>query len=436
MKPLRIILGLLVWLGLGAAFYWSMTTQVMSGNRTITGNLVPALWSHAFARHPLAQLRMDADTWTSIGDPVFIIREDGAFQQVGEVRSVGEVTGTRARTGAYVREAVAMFYPHAPPIGASASLTFYETPFSTEWIVNTLLPPDRRKIVADDIRLTFEAHSDDILAALRPIVDDTLRDAIMVVEADLPAVLAKHQAKLVELGGKYQAQIIEKKLLPLIKEEIFPLAVERGKPVATAIGQKLWDRVSVWRFGVRFLWDRTPFADGENVKREFARFLKEDAVPILEANTAELVKLLQDIVSDASKNKKVQAVFRESIKTVIEDKELQKAVWMILRDAVVENPRVHAVLDKHWRSDRAKAAFNMAGDKLEPMVIRIGDMILGTKETGITPQLARVLRYRLLHKDSRYYVLGNSGGPAAEPLMLNVKQGGQPMVHPFVTEKK
>jgi hypothetical protein len=160
-------------------------------------------------------------------------------------------------------------------------------------------------------------------------------------------------------------------------------------------------------------------------------------VPILEANSGELVKLLQDIVSDASKNKKVQGVFRESIKTVVEDQELQKALWMILRDAVIENPRVHAVLDKHWRSDRAKAAFNLAGDKLEPMVIRIGDMILGTKETGITPQLARVLRYRLLHKDSRFYVLENSGEPAAaEPLVLNVRQGGQPAVHPFVNEKK
>lgn len=440
MKPLRIICGLFVWLGLAGMLYWSVTTQVMSQGRSVKDDLVPALWSHAFDHHPQAQLKMEESLWTSIGDPIFIIHADDSFTQVGEITAMGEVTGLQANLGAYTRQATAKFYPHAPALHSGARLTFYETPFSTEWIVSTMLPPERRKLVVEDIRQTFEAHSEEILTALRPIVEQSLREAVMAVEAELPKVLAKHEANLAALGGKYQAEILEKKLLPLVKEEIFPMAMERAKPVANTIGQKLWDRVSVWRFGVRFLWDQTPFADGENVKREFARFLKEDAIPIVEAHTADLVAVLQNVVSDAAKSKKIQAVFRESVSQVVEDKDLQKVVWAILRDAVLENQLVHEVIDRHWRGPKAKAAFALAGDKLEPMVIRIGDMLMGTRETGISPELARVLRYRLLHKDSRYYVLDlpketAATKPEATPT-LPVKMGGQPRVHPFVPLKK
>jgi hypothetical protein len=439
MRPLRIISGILVWAGLAALLYWSVTTQVMSQGRSIRDDLLPAIWSHAAGRHERAELRMDESMWTAVGDPIFIIHNDGTFTQVGEITSIGDITGELARTGIYVRHGSATFYPNAPALTGGSRLTFYETPFSTKWIVDTMLPPERRKVVMDKVREAFETHSDEVLTALRPIVEESIKESLAIVEASLPEVLARHSEKMQGLGGKYQAQIIEKKLVPLVKEEIFPLAMERAKPVANTIGEKLWDRVSVWRFGVRFLWDKTPFADGDSVKREWERFLKEDAVPIIDAHSADLVGVLQSIVSDAAKNKKVQAVFRESIKEVIADRELQSIIWAILREAVLENPKVHAALDKHWGGPRAKAAFALAGDRLEPMVISVGDMLLGTKETGITPELARVLRYRLLHKDSRFYVLesveAGAGATEAGPWVIDVKMGGEPKVHPFVTVK-
>ncbi len=441
MRPLRIISGLLVWLGLAAALHWSVGSQVMSNGRSVTGDLMPALWSHAFALHQRVELVADESIWTSIGDPIFIIHPDGGFKQVGQVTAMGRVAGIMAKTGAYTGQAGAMFYPDAPLLREGDALVFYETPFSTAWIINTMVPADRKAAILEDLRQTFESHSGEILAALKPIVEDTLGDALAAVEDQLPQVLKKHEAKLAELGGKYQSQILEKKLLPLVKQEIFPMAVARARPVATTIGQKLWDRVSVWRFGVRFLWDRNPLAGGESVKREWERFLKEDAAPIIEAHSGQLVAVLQDIITDAAKNKKVQAVFRESVEQVVGDEELQKIIWLILREAVLENKQVHEVIDRHWRSPRAKAAFALTGDRLEPMIIRIGDMLMGTRETGISPQLARVLRYRLLHKDSRFYVLERKAGEEAQTkeshvTTLRVKLGGEPTVHPFVPAKK
>ena len=438
-----MISGLFVWLGLAALLWWSVSSRVMSNHRSVTGDLLPALWTHAFAHHQRAELAPEESIWAAIGDPIFIIHPDGTFDQIGQVTALGEVTGLMAKMGAYTSKASAIFYPHAPLLRDGDSLVFYETPFSTSWIINTMVPAERKAAIIEDLRQTFESNSGEILAALKPIVEDTLREAMAAVESQLPQVLAKHEAKLAELGGKYQAQILEKKLLPLVKQEIFPMAVARAKPVATTIGQKLWDRVSVWRFGVRVLWDQNPLASGESVKREWERFLKEDAVPIVEAHSAELVAVLQDVVSDAAKNKKVQAVFRESIEQVVSDAELQRTIWLILREAVLENKLVHEVIDRQWRSPRAKAAFALTNNRLEPMIIRIGDMLMGTRETGISPELARVLRYRLLHKDSRFFVLERGGNAEAvaqvrggSVLKMVVEVGGEPKVHPFVPVKK
>ena len=57
-----------------------------------------------------------------------------------------------------------------------------------------------------------------------------------------------------------------------------------------------------------------------------------------------------------------------------------------------------------WTSDDARAALDMAGDRLEPVVRSIGDDLFGTREEGITPSFARVLRNQILGKDRRWIV--------------------------------
>ena len=77
------------------------------------------------------------------------------------------------------------------------------------------------------------------------------------------------------------------------------------------------------------------------------------------------------------------------------------------------NPRLRAVLEKHWRGPQAEQAFLLASQRLEPAVHQIGQILFGTPETGVTPEFARVLRNRILRKDRRWLVLETGVGEAS-----------------------
>ena len=46
----------------------------------------------------------------------------------------------------------------------------------------------------------------------------------------------------------------------------------------------------------------------------------------------------------------------------------------------------------------------MAGDRLEPVIRKIGDDLIGSRELGINPNFARVLRSQILGKDRQWIV--------------------------------
>ena len=56
------------------------------------------------------------------------------------------------------------------------------------------------------------------------------------------------------------------------------------------------------------------------------------------------------------------------------------------------------------------AAMRIANDRLQPTVTEIGKALFGSPRTGITPEFARVLRNRVLHKDERWLILKSTPG--------------------------
>ncbi len=51
----------------------------------------------------------------------------------------------------------------------------------------------------------------------------------------------------------------------------------------------------------------------------------------------------------------------------------------------------------------------MAGDRIEPVVRKIGDDLFGSEDLGIDPNFARVLRSQILRKDRRWIVARRTG---------------------------
>jgi hypothetical protein len=381
---------------------------------------------------------MDRPVALAIGDPIFFFDGDGEPVQVGEVTHVADTTGRGDRRFVMAASGEALLYPQAPPLADEAILEYYATPQSLDWVVQTMLPPEKRRLIAQELSAAFEAHREEILTALRPVVEEGFREAIAVVEDDLPHVIERHRPELEKLGAKYRGEVIEKRLQPLVRQEIWPLVQRRAEPLADEIGQEVWQRASVWRFGWRYAYDVSPLPQQNLVEKEWKRFLRDEAIPAIEGHTDDIIRVQQQILTDIARSERVRRVVRDSLVAVIDDPQVQRVAWSIFREAVLENPKLRETLERRWRSEEAQRALSIAAERLEPAVRRVGDMIFGNRETGVSPEFARVLRNQILGKDRRWLVLmtelvrGNMTSTKSEPKALRIQLGRDEPVNPFV----
>jgi hypothetical protein len=178
-----------------------------------------------------------------------------------------------------------------------------------------------------------------------------------------------------------------------------------ASPVIEDVGRDLWKRVSLWGFAWRYVFDQSPLPKKDRVKAEFQRFVQEEAVPELESRTDEFIRVTERIVRKSMDNPKVKAVLRENLKQVAEDPELQRLIWNIVRESLIENKHLRDSVEKYLKEHETRTVMQVAGGRVEPMVRHIGDILFGTRESGITPEFSRILRLQILQKDRRWFVL-------------------------------
>jgi hypothetical protein len=429
-KRIRIIIGLGIWIAAVIVGWWCMAGR---GERSIVQpHLAPQLWMYVTARPQVAELKFDRDCYAKGGDPIFLVDGDKSIRRVGQVsKAVHSKDGLRGE---------AVFYSTAPRLRADARLSFHQPPDSMEWVLRTMLPEEKRRQISAEITGAFEKHQAEVIRLLRPIVEDGLREAFAVVEADLPPAIRRRREELEKLGGKYQREVVERELVPLVRNEIWPIVRRHAEPTATEVGREIWQRASVWSFAWRYAYDKLPLTDSQLLEKEFKRFVDEEAMPVLESHTDDFIKVQQRILTDVAKNPKVRETVRGSLGKIAGDPELRRITWDIIREVVVDNPRLKEVLDKHWHSERARRAIQVTAQRLEPSVRRIGEMLLGTPDKGVTPEFARVLRNQILRKDRRWLVLEMDSERGALPgdgiPVLRVSRGPSDALNPFVRDLK
>lgn len=400
---LRILAGAAIW-GLLAIVVW----QVGWGrepNRLRTAHWSEQMLDFTAGARSEFNLRLPVERELAIGDPIFVQMADGSLRQVGRISALFQSSQPIPARQALVREARAELYPAAGSVSEAAELTYVATPDSLAWIVQTLLPPEKRTQIAGELSATYQAHQQEILAALRPLVEQSIRDSLAVIETDLPMALARHRTELETIAARYHRDIVETEVVPLVQEEVWPIVRRNGEPVAIEIGSELWARVSLWRIGWRYAYDHSPLPEKRLAEKEFRRFAEDEAAPILQEHAEDILTAIENSLKDTARNPRVRAALRRNLVRIVEDPELQAVLGTVFREVIVENPRLREAFQRSWNSPQAQAATQLAAQRLEPTVRRLGDLVFGTPEQGITPEFAAVLRNQILHKDRRWLLL-------------------------------
>lgn len=413
MHILRGLNGVVIWVALSALAWWNIDRQLTA--RGIAGDeFMGALWDFGTGERARVELEIAEPIPLAVGDPIFFVDEASTIRQVGEITELRTASGTEARFGREVAGARAMFYPNAPELTAADAIDYYATDNSVRWVLETMLPQEKQAAIAHEMATAIERHQAEILTALRPIAEASLMSAMEVLEEDLPAALVRHRRELEHIGARYQRELVDRDIVPLVRREVWPIVRRHSEPVLNQIGMEMWERVSLWSFTWRYLYDVSPLPARNRFAQEWARFVENEGLPIIERHTDDIVRIVQRSLVDTARNRKVRSAVRENALKMLQDEELQGVVWKIFREVIVDNPKLKAILKEQWTSPEAHSALQLASARLEPTARRIGDMLLGTREGGITPEFARVLRNQVLDKDRRWLVLRSNRAATSE----------------------
>ena len=428
MKIRYIVLGALFW-GLMIWTVWHALNTELSLQSSSISAMSADVRSWMCGDQRRFNAVCEEQVMVAVGDPVFLQLPDGSFRQVGQTINVHQ----KYSRDAFACQAfdVSIYQTATNQCPDGFQLNYHTTPTSLDWVVKMMIPPKRQKAIAGMIAEEWQQHQLELMSELRPVMKDGLRAAMNAVEAELPAIVRSHREELRKLGERYEADILKAEVIPLVREEILPIIEEEAVPVAMDLGKNLWQRVSLWSFTWRYLYDKTPLPKKDALKIEFQRFIDEEVLPEVRARSDEFIKVTEVIVKRSMENPRVKAAMKKSFKQVAEDPELHKLLWSVVREAVVENTTLRTELDDFLKTQETRLAVKTAGDRLEPIVREIGDMIFGSRETGITPEFSRILRAQILAKDRRWFVMVPCPGMQQNQAEVLVDPTDAPMVYPM-----
>ena len=345
---------------------------------------------------PAGQLR--------VHDPVFLQQQDGSWTQVGFVKIAPQLPTDS--TALDIASPSAVLTWHSANIDPqSCKYYLHRNRGRLEDVIATMLPPETRSKIQARLAATMREHGQELSKAFVPLVQDSLKRALPIIESEFRLSVKRHRGEIEALGDRWNDEVVSERLIPLARREIVPIVREHGEPTAEEIGRELWDRASIWSFGWRAAYDGLPLLPRKDlVREEWSRFVENEAVPVFEERMDDIVTSIQRIVADVAANPNVRKELTDVAVVIANDPEAKQLVRQILKESLVDNQRLKNSWKDVWSSDEARRALDLAADRLEPVIRNIGDDLIGSRELGINPNFARVLRSQILGKDRQWIV--------------------------------
>ncbi|MDG2131372.1 MAG: hypothetical protein P8K08_25465 [Fuerstiella sp.] len=428
MKQRHVIFGVLFW-SAAACCSWYVLRAELTAQSSDVSHLSYDVSRWLSGQHRHLQAVCDERLMVAVGDPVFLQSADGTWRQVGLAT---DINGEFSRDPFITTATEVLIYEDA--ITACSDrfrLQYHTTPMSLDWVVMTMIPPERQKAIAQLIAEDWKVHQKEIMDRLRPVMKDGLRKGMKAVEAELPQILREHRDDFRKLGDRYGTEIMKAEVLPLVRDEILPIVEHEALPVAEDVGRALWKRVSLLSFTYSFLYDKSPLPRRDALKTEFQRFIDEVALPELRSRSDQFIQVTEDIIKRSMENPKVKDVLKRNLRRVAEDPEMHELIKAIVREAIVDNQTLRLEMEAYMDDQQTRAALDVAGERLEPVVRQIGDLIFGTREKGITPEFSRILRSQILKKDRRWFVMVPTDRDVVSGAPTEIIYADTPMTYPM-----
>jgi len=366
-----------------------------------------------------AALMVDS-LWSSttpmeVRDPTGIVRVgDVVFAE--PAREVGYVTAVRPIEDAANVVTIAMF---EPDVGSSSAVfTVHRNSGRLGDVLTTLMPGPKREELQRKIAAALEAHADAVTRELVPLVMQSIRASVPLIESGIVDAIERHDREIEGLVARYREEIVNERIVPLVRTEVMPIVRKHGQEPAEAIGREVWNRASLFRFGWRVVYDRSPLPERELVAEEWQRFVDEEVVPIVEDNLDEIAAAVEGMVQDLAANERLRSELSAVVGTIASDPEARKLFGKILREGILENKALQQAWMNVWSSPEAKERLRRAGERIEPILRELGDELMGTRQDGIEPGFARVLRNQILAKDRTWITITSGPDSVASPPIL------------------
>ncbi len=334
-----------------------------------------------------------------IGDAVFAPQPD----DLANWREVGYVTGVRSIENAANRITVTMFDPQV--WSPTSTFTIHRNSGRLEDVLQTLMPEAKRKQLQQKLATAFESHADAVAREMLPLVMESVQATVPVIEKSLVEAIERHEDEINALVSRYRDEIVRERLVPLVRQEVIPIVRRHGQEPAEAIGREVWHQASLWRFGWRAIYDKSPLPERELVAEEWRRFVDQEVVPIVEDHLDEIALAVENILKDLAGNERLREELSEVVGTVATDPQARDLFRMILRETIVDNQSLRQTWVDIWSSTAAKTRLQRVGQRLEPILRELGDELMGTRAGGIEPGFARLLRNQILRKDKTWITI-------------------------------
>ncbi len=359
-----------------------------------------------------------AGTSLSRGDPVFIRDPEKFLLRIGRVEEV-------TRDGAVLAR-VSVYPEYGGLLRTQTRAESFVVRVGANWVIETLLPPDRLREIREEAALFFEREGAAVRRALWPELKIALVDVISMYEEELPKALAARSVEWKSIYERHREGVMKTELAPVLEEVVLPIAKARLEPFLTEVGRELWEELPIWSLGIRYVLERVPGTEEDQVEKKFKEYLDQKAAPILEKHSPEAMRIAGAILKETVDDERVRLALGKVAKELAADEDLSALLRQTANELILENDRLSGILMDRWESG-LRAAVLDASRRLDPLVREVvNGIVLNRERNGINPRLAQVLRTAVFRKDGRWVLLTpGTGSPLPDEAVLSGSRYGE-----------